>query len=190
MVHSRVCCLRWAGRLRPRRIPPDCERSPAQHFCRKSPEGQSAKNVYGSLAMSQLIQVNTGGKPTPSSLSGHPRAPARGRRRCSKSAAWLISEMGLCVDVGRLRRPPASGRSRRDRLIGALECNFTPRDVWANAQAQGSDHLDHERDITLAIHAAIPDFVGKQPIATTYRLAAQITAARRCYKSKGPFDDR
>jgi hypothetical protein len=80
--------------------------------------------------------------------------------------------------------------SRRDRLIGALACNFTPRDLWANAQAQGSDHLDHERDITLAIHAAIPDFVGKQPIATTYRLAAQITAARRCYKSKGPFDDR
>jgi hypothetical protein len=33
------------------------------------------------------------------------------------------------------------------------------RDVWANAQAQGSDDLDHERDITLAIHAAIPDLI-------------------------------
>jgi hypothetical protein len=32
-------------------------------------------------------------------------------------------------------------------------------DVWANAQAQGSDDLDHERDITLAIHAAIPDLI-------------------------------
>jgi hypothetical protein len=30
---------------------------------------------------------------------------------------------------------------------------------WANAQAQGSDDLDHERDITLAIHAAIPDLI-------------------------------
>ena len=34
-----------------------------------------------------------------------------------------------------------------------------PRDLWADAQAQGSDHLDHERDITLAIHAAIPDLM-------------------------------
>jgi hypothetical protein len=31
--------------------------------------------------------------------------------------------------------------------------------VWANAQAQGSDDLDHKRDITLAIHAAIPDLI-------------------------------
>jgi hypothetical protein len=35
------------------------------------------------------------------------------------------------------------------------------RDVWANAQAQGSDDLDHERDITLAIHAAISDLITK-----------------------------
>jgi hypothetical protein len=49
--------------------------------------------------------------------------------------------------------------SRRDRLIGALECDFIPRDVWANAQARGSDELDHERDISLAIHAAIPDLI-------------------------------
>src|SRR6202035_4972511 len=33
------------------------------------------------------------------------------------------------------------------------------RDVWANAQAQGCDDLDHERDIPLAIHAAIPDLI-------------------------------
>jgi hypothetical protein len=45
--------------------------------------------------------------------------------------------------------------SRGDRLIGPIECDFV-RDVWANAQAL-SDDLDHERDITLAIHAAIPD---------------------------------
>jgi hypothetical protein len=32
--------------------------------------------------------------------------------------------------------------------------------VWANAQAHGSDGgLDHERDIALAIHAAIPDLI-------------------------------
>jgi hypothetical protein len=31
--------------------------------------------------------------------------------------------------------------------------------VWANAQAQGSDDLDHERDIALAIHVAIPDLI-------------------------------
>jgi hypothetical protein len=36
---------------------------------------------------------------------------------------------------------------------------FIPRDVWANAQAQVPTNLDHERDITLAIHAAIPDLV-------------------------------
>jgi hypothetical protein len=75
------------------------------------------------------------------------------------------------------------------------------RDVWAYAQAQGSDDVDHERDITLAIHAAIPDLItdpirsnphfhavgtavhqGRSPIAsqcwfhefrfTSYRLAA------------------
>jgi hypothetical protein len=40
-----------------------------------------------------------------------------------------------------------------------LECDFIPREVWTNAQAQGCDDLDHERDITLAIHAAIPDLI-------------------------------
>jgi hypothetical protein len=33
---------------------------------------------------------------------------------------------------------------------------------WANAQAQGSDDLDHERDITLAIHAAMADLMRHQ----------------------------
>ena len=33
--------------------------------------------------------------------------------------------------------------------------------VWANAQAQGSDDLDHERDITLAFDAAIPDLISE-----------------------------
>ena len=58
--------------------------------------------------------------------------------------------------------------SRRDRLIDAPECDFIPR-----AHAQGSDDLDHERDITLAIHAAIPDL-----ITDTNRHVIQ--AASRC----------
>jgi hypothetical protein len=49
--------------------------------------------------------------------------------------------------------------SCRDRLIGLSRVTFIPRDVWANARAQGSDELDHERDMTLAIHAAIPDLI-------------------------------
>jgi hypothetical protein len=86
--------------------------------------------------------------------------------------------------------------------------------VWAIAQAQGSDNLDHERDITLAIHAAIPDLVGETnrhviqacscyltALARQFKWNSReaglsgkdtnpITAARRRYKSKGPFDDR
>ncbi len=81
-------------------------------------------------------------------------------------------------------------------------------------QSQGSDDLDHERDIILAIHAAIPDLIrdtnrhviqaggGCHGLGETVRveltgeagLAGKdtnpITAERRRYKSKGPFDDR
>jgi hypothetical protein len=49
--------------------------------------------------------------------------------------------------------PVVIGSSVRPSVI------FIPRDVWANARAQGSDDLGHERDITLAIHAAIPDLI-------------------------------
>jgi hypothetical protein len=47
---------------------------------------------------------------------------------------------------------------------------FIPRDVWANAQAQGSADLDHERDTILAIYAAIPISL-ETPIVTSNRLA-------------------
>src|ERR1700740_2025135 len=49
--------------------------------------------------------------------------------------------------------------SRRDRLIDAPECDFIPRHVSADAQSQGSGALDHEREIPLAIQAAIPDLI-------------------------------
>jgi hypothetical protein len=88
------------------------------------------------------------------------------------------------------------------------------QDVWADAQAQGSDDLDHERDITLASHAAIPDLIRHtdrhvkgwqrlpRGLSETVRVelsgeagsagnnTTTITAVRRRYKSKGPFDDR
>lgn len=104
------------------------------------------------------------------------------------------------------RRPEVASR---DRFVGAIECDFIPRDVWADAQAQVSDDLDHERDITLAIHAAIPDLIKdtqmpRYPGWQLMALARQFernsrakpawqgkiqTAARRRYNSKGPFDD-
>jgi hypothetical protein len=37
-----------------------------------------------------------------------------------------------------------------------LKSDIAPRPK----SAQGSDDLDHERDIALAIHAAIPDLIG------------------------------
>ena len=82
---------------------------------------------------------------------------------------------------------------------------------------KGSDDLDHERDITLAIHAAIPDLIKLKRHQSLRHTGWQlphdlggmvrpeltgeaglpgrviqtpITAARRRYKSKGPFDDR
>jgi hypothetical protein len=75
--------------------------------------------------------------------------------------------------------------------------------------------FDHECEITLAIHAAIPDLIRdakssrhkgwqwlphgpsetvRVELTGEVRLAGKdtnpITAARRRYKSKGPFDDR
>lgn len=74
---------------------------------------------------------------------------------------------------------------------------------------RGSNDLDHELDITLAIHAAIPDLIKdtqmpRYPGWQLMALARQFernsrakpawqgkiqTAARRRYNSKGPFDD-
>jgi hypothetical protein len=47
----------------------------------------------------------------------------------------------------------------------ALRPSLTSKFVWANAQAEGSDELDHERDITLAITLLSPISL-ETPIAT------------------------
>jgi hypothetical protein len=85
--------------------------------------------------------------------------------------------------------------------------------MFGHSKPKCFDHLDHERDITLAIHAAIPDLIGNadrdviqadsgwsslfsEPVRMELTgeagLAGKdtnlITAARRRYQ--GPFDDR
>jgi hypothetical protein len=50
-------------------------------------------------------------------------------------------------------------------VMFALRPSLTSKFVWANAQAEGSDELDHERDITLAITLLSPISL-ETPIAT------------------------
>jgi hypothetical protein len=56
-------------------------------------------------------------------------------------------------------QPPASARFPVEIGSSVLLSVISFHVMWANAQAQGSDDLDHERDMTLAIHAAIPDLI-------------------------------
>ena len=63
-------------------------------------------------------------------------------------------------------RPPASARFPFHVMFGPM------------LKPKGSDDLDHERDITLAIHAAIPDLTrdtNRHVIRAGYGLAAAVS---------------